>query len=62
MKNMKKVNMQKKKEKEKEKTKNMRKHIAEKRAYDINPDLLDMRWSILKDRGVPQGWVRGSLS
>ena len=30
--------------------------------YDINPDLLDVSQSILKDRGVPQGWVRGSLS
>ena len=32
------------------------------REYCINPDLLDMSLSILKDRSVPQGWVRGSLS
>ena len=32
------------------------------REYDINPDLLDMSQLILKDSGVPQGWVHGSLS
>ena len=32
------------------------------REYHTNPDLLDMSESILKDRGVPQGWVHGSLS
>ena len=29
------------------------------REYDINPDLLDMSWSILKDRSVPAHAVFG---
>ena len=30
--------------------------------FDINPDLLDMSQSILKDKGVSQGCVQWSLS